>query len=77
MVREKELRHDIHEADADHLAHANEAFTLLPELYPHRFAHTPITSENGLEMLPRQDIQLAVRAAIRPLLLQKGFELSI
>lgn len=70
------LTHDIHEADKNHLANANESFSLLPKLYPHRFAHTPITSENGLEMLPRKDIQMAVQKAIRPLLLQKGFELA-
>ena len=67
--------HDIHEADAQHLAHANEAYALLPELYPHRFAHTPVTADSGLEMLPREVIQDAVQRAVRPLLQRKGFEI--
>ena len=67
------LSHDIHEADTNHLARANESFALLPGLYPHRFAYTPIVSESGHKMLPRQEIQLAVRKAIRPLLIAKGF----
>lgn len=71
-----DLTHDIHEADVNHLANANESFALLPQLYPHRFAHTPIVSESGLAMLPRDDIQLAVRNAIRPLLFAKGFAVT-
>ena len=71
-----ELTHDIHENNKHHLADANEAFALLPELYPGRFAHTPITSESGLEMLPKQEIHLAVQKAVRPLLLEKGYSIT-
>lgn len=66
--------HDIHEADSQHLARANEAYALLPELYPHRFVHKPVTADSGLEMLPMEVIQDAVRRAVRPLLRRKGFE---
>ncbi len=69
--------HDIHEDDPTHLANANEAFMLLPELYPERFRHINTTAENGLEMLPKETIQLAVRKAIRPLLLEKGYTVSL
>lgn len=73
------LSHDIHEADVNHLANANEAFALLPELYPEQYRHIAVTqandSEIGAEMLPRDKIELAVRKAVRPLLLSRGFEL--
>ncbi|MES2630775.1 MAG: hypothetical protein V4611_02370 [Patescibacteria group bacterium] len=70
------LTHDIHENNRHHLADANEAFLLLPELYPERFRHINTTAENGLEMLPKDKIQLAVQSAVRPLLLAKGYRLA-
>lgn len=71
-----ELTHDIHENNKTHLADANEAFALLPDLYPGRFAHIPITSESGLEMLSKQEIHLAVQKAVRPLLFEKGYTIT-
>jgi len=68
--------HDIHEADPEHLRNANESFMLLTELYPNRMRHINTTAENGLEMLPREDIRLAVMKAVRPLLQAKGFILD-
>lgn len=70
------LTHDIHENNKTHLSDANEAFMLLPELYPERVRHINTTAENKLEMLPKEKIQLAVRNAIRPLLISKGYELA-
>ena len=68
--------HDIHEADPNHLRNANESFLLLKDLYPERVRHINVTAENGLEMLPRHDIQLAVIKAVRPLLQTKGYLLK-
>lgn len=68
------LTKDIHEDDPHHLANANEAFMLLPELYPDRVTHINTTAKSGVEMLGERRVHLAVRKAVRPLLLEKGFE---
>lgn len=70
------LTHDIHESNKNHLSDANEAFLLLPELYPERVRHINTTAENGLEMLPKDKIQLAVQKAVNPLLLSKGYSIT-
>lgn len=70
------LTRDIHENNKNHLRDANEAFALLPELYPDRFRHIHNTAPNGLEMLPKHDIALEVQKAVRPLLLAKGYDLA-
>lgn len=71
------LTHDIHESNKTHLSDANEAFLLLPNLYPERIRHIHTTAENGSEMLPKEKIQLSVQKAIHPLLVAKGYSIDI
>jgi dTMP kinase len=65
------LTHDIHEADAEHLKNANEAFALLLELYPKRIKKISVTSNDVKEMRSKELIQSDIRLVLEDALIQK------
>ena len=65
-------KRDFHEADPEHLRHANESYMQLAKSQPNRFIIIDPIKPSGEEMRPKEEIQLDVRAALRPLLEMRG-----
>lgn len=63
-----ELKRDIHEADANHLARTYDTYTLLAQTYPAEFTTVNSMEEDAPKMRSIEAIQAELQSAIRPLL---------